>query len=122
MSKHKKHTGGPSEQAKTDNSHKGKLDPVDVTILPIADELLTFAKDMPPDLSKWNSGYFENLYRKLDVQRITLWLDGGGFSNAAGKFEADLNKFLVRFRKWENKLRRAGIINAEQLRKHPDTN
>jgi len=114
-----KQTGGLSELAKTD---KGKIDPVTFTILPIVDELLTFTKVMPPDLSKWNSGHFEKLYSKLETPKIPHWLDCIGFSNAAGKFETDLNSFLIRFRKWENELRRAGIISTEQLSKLQDTN
>jgi hypothetical protein len=116
-------TGGQSEPAKTDNSHGGKIDPVTYTILPIADELLTFVNEGgPTDLSKWGSLHFEKLYNKLEAPKCIHWLGGNGFSYQAGKFEADFNSFLIRFRKWENELRGAGITSAEELSKLPDTN
>lgn len=98
------------------------LDPVTVTILPIAEELSAFTKTIPPDLTKWTSLYFKKLYARLDIQRIRLWLDGGGFSDAAAKFEDDLNQFLISFRGWENELRKAGVFGTEQLCELQDTN
>jgi hypothetical protein len=95
-------------------NHK-ELNPVEITILPIANELSEFAKTMPPDLTKWNNLHFENLYSRLDIQLVRFWLDESGFSDAAKKFETDLNQFLIRFRKWEYQLRRSGIIKTEQL-------
>ena len=99
-----------------------RLDPVETTILPIANELAEFTRIMPPDLSKWTNLHFENLYSTLDIQFVRLWLDEGGFSDAAGKFENGLNQFLVMFRHWENKLRKAGVITTERLSELQKTN
>jgi uncharacterized membrane protein len=107
---------------KASDTHRGKLDPIKTTILPIANELLTFTKTMPPDLTKWTSLYFKNLYKRLDIKLVRMWLDGKGLSDSARKFETDLNQFLTGFRKWENRLRKARIVNTEQLRGLQNTN
>lgn len=104
------------------NKSQSKLDPIKVTLLPLANELLAFTKTMPPDLTKWTSGYFETLYKHLDIAYVGLWLDGGGFSDAARKFEAVLNQFLRKFSKWERGLRKAGVISTEQLGDLQNTN
>ncbi len=99
------------------NKAKGtaELDPVQVTILPIADELLAFTKSMPPDLETWTNRRFEDVFAQLDIKLVRLWLDQAGLSDAARNFDDTLNQFLIRFREWENQTRRAGIIRKEQL-------
>lgn len=95
---------------------KSKCDPVEVTILRLANEFQDFAEKMPPDLKKWASLYFETLYEKLDFERIASWLDGEGHSYWATQFDERLNRFLYLLKKWENKIHiKHGIYNMDQL-------
>jgi hypothetical protein len=95
---------------------KPPLDPVEITILPIASILLDFSETIPPDLDKWRSNNFQRIFDHLDIERVRLWLDSGGFSDAARQFEESLNQFLTQLREWEYELLvKAHVGTTEQL-------
>lgn len=92
-----------------------KINPIEVTILPIAAELEQFCKALPPDLSQMPSLYFERLFKRLDIDLVRVWLDKSLAADTAAQFALRLNHFLVKLQRWENSLRCAGIYSTEQF-------
>lgn len=98
-----------------------KLNPIEVTILPIAAELEQFCKTLPPDISQRSSLHFEKLFKTLDTEAVRLWLDKFNAEDTASRFGVMLDTFLTKLRQWENDLRRAGVFSTKELLDLPDS-
>lgn len=98
-----------------------KLNPVKVTIKPLAAYLHHIATTLPPNFITHTAIELEKLYRRLDIEKVALCLDGGGMSESSRELKKKTDKLLVMLRKWENEGRRLGVYSIETFEALQDT-